>query len=396
MAKWSKEELLCNSRGLDDGYLFVHSSHQLAAKLKPILQPGKTAKAPKTRLSDAASYGCPGFTGSVRPPLSNEIHPLDSETVVKGPSTSTKSEFSSLDNLFVDPIYGNDTLCVAFTEPPKLSHKSILIPGAILVPPCLSEEDKRIRRPRLNRGGGTIANLGTSNGQSHKSGYGSMNIGSYERDLAQRTGRGNQMYQAGTRAWGAMEPAPKRVRAPNPFQNQGGTRAPMPPQNRPPWQQQQNSGYGYGQQQYGQQQQQRPPHQGQQQGWRHQGQQHQYSQNHNQRYPQQHRQQGGYQQGRSNHPQGSYQNYPHQNRQHQAPPPNHQRHGGGPPRSAQGGQGFNFRSIGQQGASRGAPQRPPPPPPTHASTQVNSNVMNSLKAQLASTLKQNRRPNDRR
>ena len=379
MAKWTKEELLCNSRGLDDGYLFIHSSHPLASKLKPTLQSGKTAKSPKSRLTDTASYGCPGFTGSVRPPLSNEIHPLDNEAVITGPSTSSKSEFSSADNLFTEPIYGNDALCVAFTEPLKLSHKSIMIPGAIQRPPSLTDEDKRIRRPRLNRGGGTIANLGTSNGQSHQSGYGSMNIGSYERDLAQRTGRGNQMYQAGTRAWGAMEPTPKRHRAPNPFQNQGGARAPMPPQNRPPWQQQQNPHRSPGYH-HGHHQQQRPQHQSQTQGWRNQGHPSQFNNQGN-------GQQNGYQQSQSHGPRGNYQNRPPHYRSQ--PPPN-QRYGGAPQRPAQA-QGFNFRSYGDQG--RGAPHRPPP---NNSSTQVNNNVMNSLKAQLASTLKQNRRPNDRR
>jgi hypothetical protein len=373
MVKWTNEELLCNSRGLDDGYLFIHSCHKLAAKLKVVLQDGKTAKSPKTRLIDAASYGCPGFTGAVRPPLSNEIHPLDSDTVIQGPSTSEKSEFSSLDNLFIDPLYGNDTICVAFTEPLKLSHKSIVIPGAVPPPPSLTMEDKHIRRPRLNRGGGTIANMGTSNGQSHKSGYGSMNISSSERDLAQRTGRSNQMHQAGTRAWGGMEPAPKRVRAPNPFQNQGGGGRPMPPQQRPPWQQQQqphqNRGYGHSQHQ-----QQRPPYQGRQQG--------QYQQNYNQQYQQQNQQ--GYQQHGSNRPQGGNQHRPPYNRQ--APPP-HSAGGRGRPQ----GQGFNFQSHVQ--SNRGQEQHRPPTNP--ASTQVNSNVMSSLKAQLASTLKQNRRPGDK-
>merc|ERR1711957_4351 len=37
-----------------------------------------------------------------------------------------------------------------------------------------------------------------------------MHISSYERDLAVKNGRGRQMNQAGTRAWGSMEPAPKR------------------------------------------------------------------------------------------------------------------------------------------------------------------------------------------
>jgi hypothetical protein len=287
MAKWTQEELLCNARGLDDGYLFIHSSFPLAQKVKAVLQNGKTAKAPKTRLTDAASHGCAGFSGSLRPPLSNGIYPLDEDTVVKAPSASSKVEFSSHDNLFTEPIHSNDSICVAFTEPLKLSHKSILLPGAVPPPVKLNNEDRRIRRPRLNRGGGTIANMGTSNGQSRKSGYGSMNIDSHERDAAQRTGRGNQMHQAGTRAWGAMEPTPKRPYQPsNPFHAQAnGGAPPPPPQNRPPWQQHQNqqhqnSGYRPPHQQRP------PPYQQQQQG-RHQPPGNpQFQQNYNQRYQQ--------------------------------------------------------------------------------------------------------------
>ena len=98
------------------------------------------------------------------------------------------SRFNDFQVIFDD----NNAVCVAFTEPGKLSHKSILLPGANPPQSRLTADDLRIRRPKLNRFGGTIANLGTGNGQSYKSGYGSMNIGSYEREVAQMTGRGNQ------------------------------------------------------------------------------------------------------------------------------------------------------------------------------------------------------------
>ncbi|KAL3911796.1 MAG: hypothetical protein SGILL_007143, partial [Bacillariaceae sp.] len=208
MPKWTKSELLCNARGLDDGYLYVHSSYPLAPKLLQILEGGKTAKSLKKRLTDAASYGCPGFSGSLRPPLSNETLPAGD--VIPAPETPAHAQLTSHDSLFTDDIESNDCVCVAFSEPPRLSHKSILLPGVIQAAPVLNNDDKRIRRPRLNRGGGNIANMGVSNGQSYKSGHGSMNISSYERDLAQRTGRGREMYQAGTRSWGSMEPTPKQ------------------------------------------------------------------------------------------------------------------------------------------------------------------------------------------
>ena len=375
MAKWTKEELLCNARGLDDGYLFIHSSFPLAPKIKSVLQNGKTAKSPKVRLSDVASYGCQGFTGSLRPPLSNEIHPVDEDVVIDTPSASSKAEFSSHDNLFTEQIHTNESLCVSFTEPAKLSHKSILLPGAVPPPTALTNEDRQIRRPRLNRGGGTIANMGTSNGQSYKSGYGSMNISQYERNLAQRTQRGNQMYQAGTRAWGAMEPTPKRPRIPsNPYRTQAaGNVGPPPPQNRPPWQyNQQQQSNGYWPQQH------EPPHRAyhQQQSRNNHPHNPPHQPSYNQRHQQRH--QPGFQQNRNYHaPHNRGQEHLHRRPNQQEGPSPSQR------------QGFNFRSMGQ---SSGPPNRSQ----NQGSNRVNANVMNSLKAQLANTLKHNRRANDKR
>jgi 5'-3' exoribonuclease 2 len=408
MAKWTKEELLCNARGLDDGYLYVHQSNPLSKKLEQILQEGKTAKAPKVRLTDSGSYGCPGFSGSLRPPLSNEIFPIDEDVVIPPPSTA--GNITTRDSIFAEAIELNDTLCVAFTEPPKLSHKSVLLAGAKPLPTKLNADDKRIRRPRLNRGGGTIANMGMSNGQSHQNGYGSMNMGRGERELAERTGRGRDMYQPGTRAWGAMEPTPKRFQGgippppppppqhnmPNPFMGQG--RGPPPQQqqgyNRPPWQNQNQRG---------------PPNPNQPQRPQQQGYQHQQNGGPPPGYqnggpPQQQQggyqqQQGGYQQqqgGRGGQQQGGRggrggQRTPHNNNNLQQPP-----------RYQQQQQGFNFRSHTQQ---------PPGPPPQNSHVrfptgqpgqnqpppQANGNVMNSLRAQLQSTLQQNKRPgNDQR
>jgi 5'-3' exonuclease len=80
MTKWSKAELFCNARGLDGGYFYVHRQNGLTKKFKMVLASGKTAKDPKTKLTDAAAYGCAGFTGAVRPPLSNELYPVDEDS----------------------------------------------------------------------------------------------------------------------------------------------------------------------------------------------------------------------------------------------------------------------------------------------------------------------------
>ncbi|GAX16536.1 5'-3' exoribonuclease 2 [Fistulifera solaris] len=365
MQHWTKQELFANARGLDDGYLFVHRSHPLSQKLATILKDGNTAKAGKTRLTDTAMYGCAGFCGSVRPPLSNELYPVEEDVTIGPPSSASKIVRSSDDNIFSEPLEPNDAVCVSFSEPPKLSHKSIILPGSKLLNPVLTDEDKRIRRPRLNRFGGTIANMGVGNGQSYQSGYGSMNVGSYERQLAEQTGRGHQMHQAGTRAWGAMEPAPKRSRGvpPPPPPPQPQYQIPNPFMRNPSvpsWQQSaQNSYHQYGHQNqnrpyggyYGYHQQQIPQH-GAQRGIQQRGTQPQYDQPPG--YP------------------GSRNHYPQQQR-----PPNYVQQQHQPP----GRPGFDFRSFNNG-------QREPPRPGFQP-RPAGSDVMSSLRAQLANTLRQN-------
>lgn len=377
MAKWTKEELLCNARGLDDGYLYIHSSHSLASKVNHVLESG--SKTSKTRLNGSSASEYAGFTGALRLPLSNEIAPTDDNST-------------------------NECLCAAFTEPAKLSHKSVLLPGAIPPEPSLTNEDMNIRRPRLNRGGQSIANLGVSNGQSYKSGYGSMNISSYERELAQRTGRGNQMYQAGTRTWGSLQPVPKqqRFQPQNPFQL-NNTSGPPPPPPPPPHHQHQPNAYPNPNYNRG------PMH--------HQQQPHQNPNRHPQpnRYPQQqqHQQQPNmpfrgppHQQmpQQRTHPGGNVysQQQPHQyqhQRQYQQPYQQHQQNRGANsnPNNARPS-GFNFRAFNQL-PGPGAPPPPPPPAPPFQQQRpqrapgVN---MDALKSQLKNTLSQNNRGGGRR
>jgi hypothetical protein len=208
MDKWSQKELLCNSRGLDDGYVYLHKDHQLSKATSFILTSGDEYTTKKFPLSDIDMSRISCFFGYLRKPLSNEIYDFDSNSIVPLPKTA--SRISRTTETFADPIEPNEALCFAFTEPTITSHKSVMLRGAVVPKSILTDEDRYIRRPRLNRGG-TIANMGGAN-KSHQSGYGSMNISSYERDLAIRTGRGNQMNQAGTRTWGSMEPTPKHQR----------------------------------------------------------------------------------------------------------------------------------------------------------------------------------------
>lgn len=392
MAKWTKEELLCNARGLDDGYVFLHSSHPLAPKFQQVLKNGKNPKS-KLRLTDAASYGCPGFTGSLRQPLSNEI--IAENEVIPAPKVSPKAVMSSDDNLFTEDISENNCICVAFSEPPKLSHKSIILPGTRPPLPTLKEEDKRIARPRLNRGGQSIAYMGGShNRQSHQSGHGSMNISSYERNLAQRNGRGHEMNKAGTRTWGSFEPTPKaHFRAGNPFQrNANGVPPPPPPPppQRSSWHQQQpRHGYQHQQNQqrhthrHSNNNSSRPGGQFAPQGTHHQGQQRPFSRNN--MHQGQHMSSRGNQGYRG--PGGQVNSYHRQNQPHRQ---NQQYQGSqsGRDRHQRPQQGFNFRSYNQAPGPSNASSRA-----QQSSSVVNNNVMNSLKNQLKNTLKQNRHRN---
>lgn len=396
MSKWTPEELLCNARGLDDGYLYLHRSmsNVLSNKISSILMQAaknnnKGSSMTKVRLTNATQYG---ISGSVRPPLKNEFFPPDENVVIPLPPTASKINKIASDTIFSDPIESNEATCVAFTEPPKLSHKSILLAGVAIPPPTLiTPEDQLIRRPRLNRFGGSIANLGGGNtfrqGQSHQSGYGSMNISQYERDLARQNGRGNEMYQAGTRTWGSMEPTPKKFHSNN---NNGAMpllQQPPPPPPGYPYQQQ------HVQNQWGQLQlthhQQRPPQLSGNVGMHYQAQQQRaqnlppvrqipgYNQNNNR---------GQFNVGSSN----QHQRFVQRSTIPLPPPP--------PPQQQQ--YGHNFRSFNNPSASASYrqpqqqqhqyQQRPSQQPPARA----NADVMNSLRAQLASTLQhQNRNKN---
>ncbi|KAL7554914.1 hypothetical protein ACHAWF_018470 [Thalassiosira exigua] len=223
MKKWTPKELLCNSRGLDDGYVFLHKDHPLGKEMMFILKSSKdeyTKNKFRIAEKDVAKSSC--FFGLLRKPLSHEMMEVGEDSAVPLPATSSKISRSS--DVFAYPIEPNEAVCFAFTEPALKAHRSEILRGAFLPKAILTHEDRRIRRPRLNRGGDTIANMGGDN-KSHNSGYGSMNISSYERDLAMKTGRGRQMNQAGTRSWGSMEPTHKRFQG-----GQGGGHHSIPQQ----------------------------------------------------------------------------------------------------------------------------------------------------------------------
>ena len=156
MKKWTPKELLGNSRGLDDGYVFLHKDHPMSKETMFILKSKDDYTKDKFCLSDKDIARVSCFFGLLRKPLSHEIHGVDEDSEVPLPATSSK--ISRASDIFSDPIEPNEAVCFAFTEPSIKSHRSEILHGAVLPPSILTDEDRRIRRPRLNRGGDTIAN----------------------------------------------------------------------------------------------------------------------------------------------------------------------------------------------------------------------------------------------
>jgi hypothetical protein len=208
MSKWSTTELLCNSRGLDDGYLYVHVENPLGERLQEV-----KVKTGRRSLGDPARWG--GFSGSIQHPLSNEqVNPGE---CIEPPKISSNAE--SLADL-ASPLRENRCICAAFTEPLKRPHMSVLLMGAILPPPTLLSTDFVTRRPCLNFGGLSIANLGgfSLDGQSvvHGLGHGSI------RSAQQFSQLGHQVYSA----VGVGHPLFQPPRPPNTT----GNSWPQPPQ----------------------------------------------------------------------------------------------------------------------------------------------------------------------
>ena len=373
--EWTETETLCNAKGVDDGYIYCHVNHELSSSITTALD--SQDKSEKVPIEDCKIFGL------LRTPLSNEVYPLDQVSSIHPPASSVRITNEGLDQLLTSPIETNAAICAAFTEPKKTLHKSILLDGAEPPHPTIRPDNFQFRRPRLGRGG-TIANMGgvsSRRGQSHQVGFGSMNIGTYERELAYKSGRGNQMNQAGTRQWGAMEPTPKRQRYGN------------------------GHGHGHGQHQYNNNQ-------------------HEQFQRHNSNYNNHrqgnpnhynnHQQGGRWQPPQQQHhqqQQNSYR-YPPPPMSHNLPPPSQPPYHRGqrPPQQQQRQQGYNFQH--HTGSNRHLPdnrgghsysrhghhqqqyqhqnQRQPPPQQQQGSG-LSSNVMSSLRAQLASTLSKNRR-----
>lgn len=175
---------------MDDGYLFVHKSHSLFPVFEKVMSyHDKLAKHPLPK---------DFFNGSVRPPVSSEQKDL---LKVVHPPKGTK--IICKDGLFDQAIPQNQCICVAFSEPKKKVHLSILLPNVKLNSPVLSGDDFKIRRPRLGHG----ASIATFGGNQRNRQGGGMNV---DRDVRSQQPGGH--LPTGMRQWGSLEPSAKRPR----------------------------------------------------------------------------------------------------------------------------------------------------------------------------------------
>lgn len=381
MEKWSAQEQLCNSRGLDDGYLYVHLEHPLAERLLELKK-----KKGKRSLGDPARWG--GFSGSLRDPLSNEQ--IDPNELVPPPKCAAL-QGEGFGN-FASSVLKNMCLCAAFTEPPKRPHKSIMLMGAAPPLPALEATDFVTRRPRLNFGGVTIANLGeysldNPNFGGRGYGHGAVRSGqqsSHIRHQISPAGGGHPLFQ------------PARSSTIQAYQMQPQGYIPMQPQYNLPQGPQFQPSYNlpYGNQPYVAgvnqflQQQQIPFPPTRNGNRQQQGNQTGTTNQRNRNNPTNTTQQQLASTG-SFHQQMQHGGYNLRQQEYQQPVQSSQpiqfQQTGFPASSVGGSSGYSFSRNGQGRQWQTQPTVPQPPPP------VNPSLMNSLRSQLASTLNNNRK-----
>jgi 5'-3' exoribonuclease 2 len=119
--KWSTKEKLQDARGLADGWLFVHGDHPLASAIENVALCSKRGDkgVEKRSLGDSSRWG--GFTGTVMAPVPS--HQIELAEKIPQPKRSGTAALLKDAN-------PNAALCVAFTEPEKVSPgEQSSIPG---------------------------------------------------------------------------------------------------------------------------------------------------------------------------------------------------------------------------------------------------------------------------
>ena len=213
MSDWKSREKLMNSRGLGDGYVYVHVDNPMADTINGIAEKGKG----KRSLGDASRWD--GFTGTVSAPPAEER--IKKEDSIAPPSERAED--------ISDGVKTNFAACAVYEMPPALPHKSSILKGAKEAPPVIEPHQLRIVRPRLNRGGQNIAEMGGARRIDH-------NTSNYNTQ--------------GHQQWGLTQPQVKKQRTQGMFglgMGQGMFNQPPPP---PAYGMTYQQGYGNPQQGY--------------------------------------------------------------------------------------------------------------------------------------------------
>ena len=200
-ARWTDKEHSMNARGAGDGFLFLHQEQPLAELARDVL---KESEGSKRELGDASKWDT--FSGTIACPAPEAIC-----------APSEPLELPSK-NIYAEEVAGevhvNQAVSVVYSMPDALPHKSELLEGAKVADGVLQPHQLRIIRPRLNRGGNSIADMGGADDQAQ------------------------QQHQAqGGRQWGLTEPQQKRQRGAG--GNNFNSNPLQPFQSQPPQQQQQ-------------------------------------------------------------------------------------------------------------------------------------------------------------
>jgi len=305
--RWSKDEIKCNERGEGDGLYYARKKK---CNLKVFSKDEETNK--RKLPSDKHKGLCMGFVTNVK--------------------------------LVKSSVYR-----AIFEEPPHKPHRSIVY-GKI-PPKQLTPDDWQIRRPRLNRGGFSIAYMGGVENHQHEQRH------------------GHKLYKHQNNHYNPNQLLPPNVQ----------------------WQQGMGSNKGYNNHHRGNNHRVNNRRHNNQ----HRQPQHQYPRDpfhHNQR------QNSHYPPQQQHYHQQSFHN-PHMQRQWtqhapptHIPPPNHQRNRHPPPVAvAQPIQShYSFNQSGAGGAEHQSHHRAVPPPPPTSRSGVDPSLMKSLRSQLANTIKQNR------
>ena len=190
--KWVKEELACDELGVNDALLICCRDSSLGSDICE----RENNSADEVFIQPEIHDGFSGFVPKI-------LEGGEGGNLTPPKFASASSRDNNKNGIFLTGL--EDKSCVfAFNFPEKKKHQSRMLPGVIPQESVLTESDLRIRRPKLNRGPMSIAELGGA----PVGGLG-MGIGEEQRMAMMQAGSGGM---TGQRSWGTMEPSSKRQR----------------------------------------------------------------------------------------------------------------------------------------------------------------------------------------